>query len=192
VRELANPGGLPFLPGVGMNSTLQNPLQPGQSAADDVYQTMKTWFFVEEEVLPGIDRDGKPTPAHLSSFARNLGTYVNVQTNTYIQGISGVYEMMMVAEQLSHSPQLTDTDPDFGKSKQLVAAEMRDYMLQTLKEMLGQWADVYTAQFFWYDSQYNSFFGFPQVRFSAEQRPPFPLRLLSARGGRDRALRPAG
>ena len=162
VRELANPGGLPFLPGVGMNSTLQNPLQAGQSAADDVYQTMKTWFFVEEEVLPGVDENGNPTPSHLGSFARNLGTYVNVQTNTYIQGISGVYESMMVAEQLSRSPLLAETDADFGKSKQQVAAEMRDYLLQTLKDMVGQWADVYTAQFFWYNPQYNSLFGFPQ------------------------------
>ncbi|MGH9838280.1 MAG: glycosyl hydrolase [Blastocatellia bacterium] len=79
-----------------------------------------------------------------------------------VQGISGVYESMMVAEQLSRSPRLADVDPDFGKSKQLVAAEMRDHMLQTLKELVGQWADVYTAQFFWYNTQYNSFFGFPQ------------------------------
>ena len=162
VRELANPGGLPFLPGVGMNSTLQNPLRAGQSAADDVYQTMKTWFFVEEETLPGLDKDGKPTPAHLGSFARNLGTYVNVQTNTYIQGISGVYESMIIAEQLSHSPLLAETDADFGKSKRQVAAEMRDYLLQTLKDIIGQWADVYTAQFFWYNAKYNSLFGFPQ------------------------------
>jgi hypothetical protein len=163
VRELANPGGLPFLPGVGMNSTLQNPLQAGQSAADDVYQTMKTWFFVEEPVLPGgKDKNGKDIPANIGSFARNLGTYVNVQTNTYIQGISGVYEMLNVAEQLSRAPSLAVQDTDFGKTKQQVAAEMRDYMLQTLKEMVGQWADVYTAQFFWYNSQYNSLFGFPQ------------------------------
>lgn len=163
VRELANPGGLPFLPGVGMNSSLQNPLLGGQAAADDVYQTMKTWFFVEEPVLPGgKDQNGKDIPANIGSFARNLGTYVNVQTNSYIQGISGVYEMLNVAEQLTRAPQLAVTDADFGKTKQQVAAEVRDYLLQTLKEMVGQWADVYTAQFFWYNPQYNSFFGFPQ------------------------------
>lgn len=159
VRELANPGGLPFLPGVAVNASVQNPLVP--SAADDVYQTMKTWFFVEEETLPGMGPNG-PTPANIGSFARNLGTYINVQTNTYIQGISGIYEMMMIAEQLSRSPNLTAIDTDFGKSKQQVAGEMRDYMLQSLKELVGQWADVYTAQFFWYNTQYNSFFGFPQ------------------------------
>jgi len=163
VRELTNPGGLPFLPGVGMNSAIQNPLMGGQAAADDVYQTMKTWFFVQEPVLPGgKDKEGNDIPANIGSFARNLGTYVNVQTNSYIQGVSGVYEMMNVAEQLSRAPALAVTDSDFGKTKQLVAAEMRDYLLQTLKEMIGQWADVYTAQFFWYNSQYNSLFGFPQ------------------------------
>lgn len=163
VRELTNPGGLPFLPGVSMNSAAQNPLVSGQAAADDVYQTMKTWFFVEEPVLPGgKDKDGKDIPANIGSFARNLGTYVNVQTNSYIQGISGIYEMMNVAEQLSRAPQLAVTDTDFGKTKQQVAVEMRNYMLQTLKEMVGQWADVYTAQFFWYNSQYDSLFGFPQ------------------------------
>lgn len=162
VRELSNPGGLPFLPGVGMNSTLQNPLISGQAAADDVYQTMKTWFFVQEPVLPGKDINGNDIPANIGSFARNLGTYVNVQTNSYIQGVSGVYETMNVAEQLSRAPQLAVIDSDFGKTKQQVAAEMRDFLLQTLKEMIGQWADVYTAQFFWYNTQYNSLFGFPQ------------------------------
>ncbi len=137
VRELTNYGALPWLPSVAVNSSLQNPLQPGQLAAEDIYQTFKTWFFVEEPVLPGVDGDGKPTPAHINSFARNVGTYINVQTNTYIQNISGVYEMLAIAEQLARSPQMSAIDPDLGKSKQAVAAEMRNVLLQTLKDQSG-------------------------------------------------------
>ena len=136
---------------------------PGGSAgAEDIYQAMKTWFFLEEPIVPGVDVDGNPTPAHLNSFTRNLGTYVNVQTNTYIQGISGLYELLIIADQLAQSPQLSEMDADLGKSKQAVAAEMRGFILQSLKELLGQWADVYTAQFFQYNSQYNSFLGYPE------------------------------
>lgn len=161
VRELTNYGALPFLPSVAVNSDSRNPLQPGQLAVEDIYQTMKTWFFIEEPVLPGQDKDGNDVPANINSFVRNLGTYINVQTNTYIQSIAAVYESLDIADQLARSPQLSEVDPDFGRSKQTVAAEMRDILLQTLKELTGQWADVYTAQFFQYNSQYNSFYGFP-------------------------------
>ena len=161
VRELTNFGSLPFLPSLAINPS-QPDLPGGSAGAEDIYQAMKTWFFLEEPILPGVDVDGNPTPAHLSSFTRNLGTYVNVQTNTYIQGISGLYEMLIIADQLAQSPQLSEMDADLGKSKQAVAAEMRGFILQSLKELLGQWADVYTAQFFQYNSQYNSFLGYPE------------------------------
>ncbi len=38
---------------------------------------------------------------------------------------------------------------------------MRDYILQALKELVGQWADVYTAQFIQHNPQFNTTYGFP-------------------------------
>lgn len=193
VRELTNYGALPFLPSVAVNSGAENPLQPGQRAAEDIYQTMKNWFFVQEPVLPGKDKDGNDIPANINSFARNLGTYINVQTNTYIQSIAGVYESMVIADQLARSPQMSDTDPDFGKSKQAVAAEMRDVILKSLKELIGQWANVYTAQFFQYNSEYNSFYGFPDGYGSIQNfndhhfHYSYFLRAAAAIGRHDRA-----
>jgi len=64
VRELTNYGALPFLPSVAVNSDAQNPLQPGQLASEDIYATMKNWFFIQEPVLPGKDKDGKDIPAN--------------------------------------------------------------------------------------------------------------------------------
>ena len=47
------------------------------------------------------------------------------------------------------------------KPKTEVAAEMRDYILQALKELVGQWADVYTAQFMQYNPDFKTTYGFP-------------------------------
>ena len=38
---------------------------------------------------------------------------------------------------------------------------MRDYILQALKELVGQWADVYTAQFMQYNPTFKTTYGFP-------------------------------
>jgi hypothetical protein len=156
-------------------------LQSGQSAVEDIYQTMKTWYFVEEPIPTG----------HLDSFVRNLGTYISVQNNTYIQGIAALYEAEIIADQLSKSPGLTAIDPDFDRTKQEVAAEMRDNIRQALKELVGQWADVYTAQFF----PIQPALQFPvrvarRLWVSSEfQRPSLPLQLLSEGCGSHRSIR---
>lgn len=159
VRELPVKGVLPFLPGTALNLAMANPLDASQTAVDDIYETMKTWFYVEEPQPP--DQNG--TPQHLDSFLRNPGTYVNVQTNTYMPSIATLYESLVIADQLSQSAQLagSGTDADLGKAKTAVATEMREQILQTLKEMLAQWASVHTAQFFVYNPEYNSAYGFP-------------------------------
>jgi hypothetical protein len=38
---------------------------------------------------------------------------------------------------------------------------MRDYILQALKELVGQWADVYTTQFIQYNPTFKTTYGFP-------------------------------
>ncbi|MBV9267415.1 MAG: hypothetical protein JO061_14685 [Acidobacteriaceae bacterium] len=154
IQELPAKGVLPYLPGVALDSQMDNPLQPGQSAAEDIYQTMKTWFYIQEPV---------PAPNKLNSFVRNLGTYMNYQDNTYIPGLAGVYESLVIADELARSPVLAAAgkDTDLGRPKVAVAAEMRDEILQSLKELIGEWGNIYTTQFFQYNPQFNSTFGYP-------------------------------
>lgn len=145
---------------------------------------MRNWFYLEEaQVL----RPPTPTPTsppnctpiptprptatpqlHINSFVRNIGTYDNQQFNTYEQGLSTLIESLMIADQLANSTKLTGIDTSTNnlnaclcKPKTEVAAEMRDYILQTLKELVGQWADVYTAQFMQYNPRFNTTYGFP-------------------------------
>ena len=99
---------------------------------------------------------------------RNIGTYDNPQDNTYEQKWATLIESLMIADQLAHSTKLTGIDTSTNslnaclcKPKKEVAAEMRDYILQTLKELVGQWADVYTAQFMQYNPQFKTTYGFP-------------------------------
>ena len=154
VQELTAKGILPFLPSVALNSQVANPLQPGQSAAEDIYETMKTWFYIQEPI---------PAPNKLNSFIRNLGTYLNFGDNTYNPGLAGVYESLAIADALAHSQDLVNEgqDKDLNKSKTAVAAEMRDELLQSLKELVGQWASIYTSQFFLYNPDFDSTFGYP-------------------------------
>lgn len=154
IQELAAKGVLPYLPGVALNSQLVNPLQPGQSAVEDVYQTMKTWFYLQEPI---------PAPNKLNSFVRNLGTYMDYQDNTYIPGLAGIYESLVIADELAQSSILSvaGNDADLGRPKVAVAAEMRNEILQSLKELVGEWGNIYTTQFFQYNPQFNSTFGYP-------------------------------
>ena len=49
----------------------------------------------------------------------------------------------------------------FSASRRMQRGEVRDQLLQMLKELVGQWADVYTTQFFMYSTQFNSTVGYP-------------------------------
>jgi hypothetical protein len=159
VQVIDTDGFLPFLPDLVIDSDLQNPLQRGQSAMEDIYETMRNWFYKEEFQTGGN---------HIDSFLRNIGTYDNQQFNTYEQGLSTLIESLMIADQLAHSSTLTGDDTSTNslhaclcKPKTQVAAEMRDYILQALKELVGQWADVYTAQFMQYNPTFKTTYGFP-------------------------------
>jgi hypothetical protein len=149
VRELTVYGSLPFLPGVAHEGPNNG---PNQLAAEDVYDTLKEWFFEAEPNLGGT-----PGP-----FVRNIGTYFPFQNNTYAPNVAGIFENLVIADQLSQSPYLRDVDTDFKKPKQAVAAEMRDFILASLKEVVGRWADVYTSGVFQYNSEYNTFYGQPE------------------------------
>ena len=159
VQLIDTDGFLPFFPDQAVDSDLQNPLQSRQLAVDDVYETMRNWFYLEEFQTGGN---------HIDSFLRNIGTYDNQQFNTYEQGLSTLIESMMIADQLAHSTKLTGNDTSTNslhaclcKPKTQVAAEMRDYILQALKELVGQWADVYTAQFIQDNPTFKTTYGFP-------------------------------
>ena len=162
VRELRTRGLLPFFPSVALQSGMTNPLHPDQVAAQDLYDEMKRWFFLQEP---------QTGDNNIGSVARNVGTYSGVQTNTYMQSLAGLYEPFVIADQLARSGGVGQTtaastfgaqiDPDFQRTKADVAGEVRDQLLQMLKELVGQWADVYTTQFFMYNTQFNSTVGYP-------------------------------
>jgi Glycosyl hydrolase family 81 C-terminal domain len=246
VQLIGTKGYLPFLPDVVAESDLKNPLQPSQPAVEDIYETMRNWFYLEEFQTGGN---------HINSFVHNIGTYDNVQENTYEQKFTALIESLMIADQLAKSRWLREEDKseslfdsqinlftvntstnlitvlsphglragdqvrfsttgtlpapldpnrhyfvladgltntqlkvsltangtaiDFTsigngeqtikktlhaclcKPKTEVAAEMRDYILQALKELAGQWADVYTAQFMQYNPDFKTTYGFP-------------------------------
>ena len=149
VRELTVYGVLPFMPGIAYEGPGPG---PNQLPAEDVYDTLKKWFFEAEPNLGGT-----PGP-----FARNIGTYFPFQNNTYSPNVAGIYENLVIADQLSQSPYLTDVDTDLKKPKQAVAAEMRDFILDALKEVIGRWADVYTSGVFQYNPDYNTLYGQPE------------------------------
>lgn len=150
VQEIRARGVLPFLPSAAVSNNAQQ--VAGQQPAEDLYATLKAWFYVDEP----------NSPITLAPFIRNLGTYVGYQQNTYVQFLPTLWENMTIADQLSKSSWLADTDPDLNKSKRAVAADMRDTILDSLKELVGRWADVYTSGFFQYNSAYDTFLGYPE------------------------------
>lgn len=162
VRELRVRGMLPYMPSLAIQAPVRNPLNAQQAAREDIYNEMKTWFYVQEPV---------PAPNNLNSFVRNVGNYSGVQTNTYENGFAALYESMVIADQLNLTGDASappaarmfgrGIDPDLGRARYLVAAEMRDQTLQALKELVGQWGDAYSAQFFAYNPKYQSAFGYP-------------------------------
>jgi hypothetical protein len=159
VQLIDTNGFLPFFPNTVAESDLMNPLQTSQKAVDDIYETMRNWFY-QEEFQVGMN--------HIDSFVRNLGTYDGPQVSTYQQGWTTLIESLTIADQLANSTKLQGDDNSTNnlnaclcKPKKQVAAEMRDYILQALKELVGQWADVYTAQFMQYNPTFKTTYGFP-------------------------------
>ena len=150
VREQTANGVLPFMPGVAYEGSN---IGPDQLAAEDTYDTLKTWFYQAEP----DDGDNTPGP-----FVRNIGTYFPFQNNTYAPNLAGIYENLNIADQLSRSPYLSDEDTDLKKSKNAVAAEMRDFILASLKEVVGRWADPYTSGVFQYNSDFYTLYGQPE------------------------------
>ncbi|MFH1243903.1 MAG: glycosyl hydrolase [Pseudomonadota bacterium] len=154
VRELQTYGVLPFLSSVAVNSASR---VNGKLPADDIYNAMKTWFF-----------EGEPATATINPFCRDQGYYLGYSANTYIYGTATLFEGLVLADQLAQSSQLTMSDENLNKSKNAVAAEMRDFILQSLKEMVGQWADIYTSQWFQYNPKYYTIYGFPEGYLSVQ------------------------
>lgn len=156
VQELKTYGLLPFFPSTALYSGMSAPLLPnGSTATEDIYDTVKKWFFLEGKT---ISPDGE---AKIDSFNRNSATYVNAATNTYLNGTWSLREIMIIADQLAQTPSLNVLDAELGKTKQAVAAEIRDSVMETLKELIAQWGDIYTSQLFQYDTGINSFYGYP-------------------------------
>ena len=146
-QELKTYGLLPFLPGVAVNYASE---VNGKIPAEDIYKTMKEWFF-----------NGEPATTKINPVCRDQSAYLGDTVNTYIYATAALFESMVIADQLAQSAQLTATDTDLKKSKNAVAAEMRDFILQSLKELIGQWADVYTSQWFQYNPEFNTVYGYP-------------------------------
>jgi hypothetical protein len=120
VRELRTYGILPYMPNSAVDSAAPvNGLIP----AEDIYDSLKNWFFKSEPELGGDP----------GSFARNIGTYLPFQNNTYAPNLAGVFESLLIADQLSHAPTLQVSDPQISSTtKAAVAAVMRDEALTSL------------------------------------------------------------
>lgn len=150
VRELTARGMLPFLPSTAVNSSTK---VNGQLPAEEIYAALKTWFFQGEPNTGGL----------VAPFMRGIAQYLGFQNNTYMPNMPGVFETLVIADQLAQAESMKNqSDPDIGKPKAEVAAEIRDVVLQSLKELIGQWADIYTSQFFQYNPEFNTSYGFPQ------------------------------
>ncbi len=150
VREVKTYGVIPYLPSIAINST--TPIN-GKLPAEDIYDTLKTWFYVGEPHLP---------PNKVAPFIRDLQRYWGPDGNTYSPEVAGLFENIFIADQLARSKTLYAVDPDRGKQKNAVAAEMRNEMLDGLKEILSRWQDVYTTGFFQYNPDFSTIYGFPE------------------------------
>jgi hypothetical protein len=180
VRELTARGVLPYLPNLAMNSTTP---ANGKVPAQEVYNAMKAWFYTGE---PATDSGNNP-------FVLQNQAYFVGATNTYVPGLATLFEGLNIADQLSKSPALNEIDPDLNESKQLVAAGIRDFVLDTLKEFVGRMADVNTSNVFQHNTDYNTFIGYPEGYQSAQNLDDkhfhygYLLRSAAAIGRRDPA-----
>jgi hypothetical protein len=161
-------GAMPMLPSVAIdNPSIVNPKDASQTAAEDIYDTLKTWFFREEPAKPGCipgPNGCTPVPLNLNSFPRNPTTYMSTGSNTYLNFTTTLREQLVVADQLAQTinPKIKGVmDPQLGQTKDQAAAEMRDMILRTLEEMIGQWGDVFTANLLEYNPDYSTMYGYP-------------------------------
>jgi hypothetical protein len=178
VRELRAQGALPFLPNIAMNSaTVVN----GNVPANDVYDAMKAWFYQSEP------------NANSGSFTQQNQSYFVGATNTYVPQLATLFEGLNIADQLSKSPVLNVADPDISLTKNAVAGNMRDFILDTLKEFVGRVANVYTSNIFQYNTDFNTFVGYPEGYQSVQNLDDkhfhwgYFLRSAAAIGRRDPA-----
>jgi hypothetical protein len=106
---LQNPtrGLMSVLPSVVIdNPSIVNPTNPGQTAAEDIYDTLRTWFFLQEPARPGCipgPNGCEPAPLNLNSFPRNPTTYMSTGSNTYINFTTTLRELLVVADQLAQT-----------------------------------------------------------------------------------------
>jgi hypothetical protein len=101
-------------------------------------------------------------PSFLDSFPRNPSTYMNVGDNTYLTGTTTMRELMVVADHLAQPANRTIKgvpDPQLGGTEDQAAAEIRNFILRTLEEMIGQWGDVYSSNLLTYNGDYNTMYG---------------------------------
>ena len=163
-------GIMPVLPSVAIDDPkVTNPNDVSQTAAQDIYNTLKAWYFVEEPTKPSC----KPSPtgcipptgsSHLDSFPRNPSTYLNTGDNTYITGTTTMRELLVVADQLAQTanPSIKNVlDKQLGETEDQAAVEIRNFTLRTLEEMIGQWGDVYSSNLLMYNPDYNTMYGYP-------------------------------
>jgi hypothetical protein len=155
VREFEAHGLLPFTDTVwAMESVYQAP-----------YEALKTWFW-QEEPIPG--------GAHCDSFAWNYFEHGGPEANPYMAGWPGIYENLIIADQLARSNDWgpgggrfpgTDIDPDFKTTPARVAVVMREKILEVLKQLVHQWFDVYTSQSLQYNDKFATVCGYPDGYF---------------------------
>jgi hypothetical protein len=122
-----------------------------------VYDALREWFWREEK---------SPDPNSFSdSFAWNYFSYGGPEANPYMYGWAALWENLTVADQLASVTGTkwgAEQDPDFKAPKWRVAALMRDKILETLKLLVHQWFDVYTAQCLQYNDKYKTMCGYPE------------------------------
>ena len=149
-------GIMPMFPPVAIDDpNLKNPGDSNQTAAEDIYDTLKAWYFLSEPTSNGTFTD---------SFTRNPGSYMGVGFNTYIQASTTPRELLVVADQLAQTSnvKIKDVmDPKLGETKDQAAVEMREFILNTLEEQVGQWFNVYTANLLEYNTLFNTIVGYP-------------------------------
>lgn len=143
VRELDVHGLLPF--GDSLWTT-----NPGAEGA--AYATMRAWFWQQEPVVG----DGFP-----DSFAWNYFTYSGPESPPYMPGLAGIYENLVIADQLAQGGNAQLMDPVFKTKKARVAEMMRDKLLDVLKQLVHQWFDIYSAQCLQYNDKFQTVCGYP-------------------------------
>jgi hypothetical protein len=149
VRELDVHGLLPFLDHWSL-------WQSGQYL--DIYSAMRTWFWTQEPV------QGTASP---DSFAWNYFENGGPEANPYMYGWAGIYESLIVADQLAQCDHADAkaNDPDFGTPRVRVAAAMRDKILDVMKQLFEQWFDIYSAQCLQYNDKFLTMCGYPEGYF---------------------------